>query len=125
MKYILACLVALAFTAPVSAQHAHGAQKGPNGGQMEDVAGVHAELLTSANTITINIFDEGGKPVNTREYSASVLIVSGSNRETVGLVPSVNNSLKGVAKSPIAAGATITLLLKSGAGNTGQARFKG
>ena len=125
MKYILACLVALAFTAPAPAQHAHGAQKGPNGGQMEDVVGVHAELLTSANTITINIFDEGGKPVNAGEYSASALIVSGSNRETVSLAPSVNNSLNGVAKSPIAAGATITLLLKTGAGKTGQARFKG
>jgi hypothetical protein len=91
---------------------------------MEDVADVHAELLTSANTITVNIFDERGKPLNTKGYTGSALVVSGSNRETVGLAPSANNSLKGEARGPIASGATITLSLKT-SGKTGQARFKG
>lgn len=125
MKYILAFLVLVALGASASAQHAHGVQKGPNGGQMEDVAGVHAELLTSANTITVNVFDEGGKPVNAGGYTGSALVVSGSNRETVTLAPSASNVLKGQAKGPIASGAVITLLIKTDAGKTGQARFKG
>ena len=125
MKYILACLVALAFTAPALAQHGHGAQKGPNGGQMEDVAGVHAELLSANKTITVNIFDESGKPLNTNGYSGSVLVVNGSNRETIKLEPSASNVLKGEASGSIASGATITLLIKTNAGKSGQARFKG
>jgi hypothetical protein len=92
---------------------------------MEDVAGVHAELLTSSKTITVNIFDEGGKPLNTNGYSGSVLVVNGSNRETIKLEPSANNVLKGEANGSIASGATITLLIKTNAGKSGQARFKG
>jgi hypothetical protein len=91
---------------------------------MQDVAGVHAELLTSGNTITINIFDEGGKPLSTKGYTGSVLVVIGSNRETVSLIPSGASVLKGEAKSPIAASANITLLIKTDVGKTGQARFK-
>jgi hypothetical protein len=125
VKYILALVVAFVFSAPAWAQHAHGAQKGPNGGQMEDVAGVHAELLTSSNAITVNIFNEDGKPLDTKGYSGSVLIASGSNRETVSLAPWANNALKGEARGPVASGATITLLIKTDAGKTGQARFKG
>jgi hypothetical protein len=91
---------------------------------MEDVAGVHAELITSGSTITINVFDEGGKPLGTKAYTGSVLVVSGSNRETVSLTPSGTSALKGEAKSPITANAVVTLVIKTDAGKTGQARFK-
>ncbi len=123
MKYVLAFIAALAFTAPAVAQHAHG-QKGPNGGLMEDVAGVHAELVTSGNTLTINVFDENNKPVTTTGFSASVLMVSGSERETLTLAVAGANALKGETKKPIAKGATITVTLKTAAGKSGQARFK-
>ena len=123
MKYVVALIATLILTVPAAAQHAHGA-KGPNGGQMEDVAGVHAELVTAGNTITINVFDEGGKPLNTKAYSGSVLVVSGANRETVSLTPSGSNALKGEAKNPVATNAAITLMVKTDAGKTGQARFK-
>jgi nitrogen fixation protein FixH len=122
MKYVLALVAALAATEPVAAQHAHGA-KGPNGGQLEHVAGVHAELLTDGNTITINVFDEGNKPVSTNGFAASALVVRGSDREAVALTPSAENLLKGDAKKAIA-GAVITVTLKTAAGKTGQARFQ-
>jgi hypothetical protein len=123
MKYVLALTAVLAFAAPAAAQHSHGAQKGPNGGPMEDVAGVHAELVTSGNTITINIFDEGNKPVTTAGYTGSALVVRGAERETVTLAPMPANALKGDAKKPVA-GAAITVTLKTAAGKSGQARFK-
>jgi nitrogen fixation protein FixH len=123
MKYALALIAALAFAAPAAAQHSHGAQKGPNGGQMEDVAGVHAELVTSGNTITINVFDEGNKPIATTGFSGAALVVRGSERETVTLAPSGDNALKGDAKKA-AGGAAITVTLKTAAGKSGQARFK-
>ena len=125
MRYALAIVAAcaLAFAWPADAQHAHGS-KGPNGGQIEDVAGVHAELLTSGNTITINIFDEGNKPVATNGFTASALVVRGSERETLALAPAAENALKGDAKKPVGAGATITVTLKTAGGKSGQARFK-
>lgn len=122
MKYVLALIATLALCAPAAAQHAHGA-KGPNGGQLEDVAGIHAELLTSGNTITINIFDEGNKPIATPGFAASALVVRGSERETVALVPAGEAALKGDAKKPVA-GAAITITLRTAAGKSGQARFK-
>ena len=124
MRYALALIAAFALTSPAVAQHAHGAQKGPNGGLMEDVAGVHAELIVAGNNVTINVLDEKSKPVATKGYSGSVLIVSGANRETVTLEPSGDAALKGAAKSPVPAGSSISLVLKTDSGKSGQVRFK-
>ncbi len=67
MKFVFALIAALAFAAPAAAQHKHGANhKGPNGGPVEDVAGVHAELMVSGATITLNILDEDNKPLQDR-----------------------------------------------------------
>jgi hypothetical protein len=101
------------------------AEKGPNGGQMEDVSGVDAELLVSGSTLTFNIFaDDENKPLSTKGYTGAVLVVNGANRETLSLTPFGENALKADAKNPIPAGAAITLTLKTAAGKTGQARFK-
>ncbi len=124
MKYVLAVIAALMLAIPAIAQHSHGEQKGPNGGPMEDVAGVHAELVTSGNSITINVFDEGGKPVATKGFTASALIVSGADRETVTLTPSGENALKAETKKPATKGATVSVTLKTAGGKSGQARFK-
>jgi hypothetical protein len=92
---------------------------------MLDVAGIDAELLTSDNTVTINVFEATSpKPVSTKGYTAAALIVSGANREPVTLIQSGDNSLKGEAKKPIPPDATITLTIKTEAGKSGQVRFK-
>ena len=122
MKYVLALIATITLSGPAAAQHAHG-DKGPNGGQMEDVAGVHAELMTAGNTITINVFDEGNNPVATKGFIGSALVSRGPERETVALVPSGEATLKGEAKKPVA-GAAITVTLKTAAGKSGQAKFK-
>jgi hypothetical protein len=109
----------------VSPAFAEEYEKGPNGGLMLDVAGIDAELLTSGNTVTVNIFEATSpKPVSTKGYTAAVLIVSGSSRETLPLAPQGENSLKGDAKTPIAPGATITLTIKTAEGKSGQVKFK-
>ncbi len=122
MRFIVAILAALAIASPAFAEEY---EKGPNGGLMLDVAGIDAELLTSGNTVTINVFEATSpKPVSTKGYTAAVLIVSGTNREPVALMPSGDNSLKGEAKATIAPNATITLTIKTEAGKSGQVRFK-
>ena len=80
--------------------------------------------MTSGNTVTINVFDEDKKPVSTKGFTASALVVSGPDRETLALAPSGDNLLKGDTKRPINAGATITVTLKTAAGKSGQVRFK-
>ena len=122
MRFLLAILAALSMASPAFAEEY---EKGPNGGLMLDVAGIDAELLTSGNTVTINVFEAyNPKPVSTKGYVAAVLIVSGSSRETLPLAPQGDNSLKGDAKSPIAPGATITLTIKNAEGKSGQVKFK-
>lgn len=125
MKFVLALIAALAFAAPAAAQHKHGADhKGPNGGPVADVAGVHAELVVSGSTITLNILDEANKALPTKGYSGSVLVVNGNDRETVALAPAGDSALKGDAKKAVAKGSAISVTLKTAAGKSGQARFK-
>lgn len=122
MRYVLAILMALATVSPTFAEEY---EKGPNGGLMLDVAGIDAELLTSGNTVTINVFEAfKPNPVSTKGYVAAVLIVSGANREPLTLTPSGENSLKGEAKKPIPSDATITLTIKTVEGKSGQVKFR-
>lgn len=122
MRLVAIVAAALLYALPASAQHSHGA-KGPNGGVVEDVAGVHAELVTNGNVVTINVLDENNKPIATKGYSGSVLIVSGSDRETVTLAPAGDSALKGESKKAVATNANVTLMLKTDKGKMGQARY--
>ena len=122
MRFVLATVAALLMASPASAEEY---EKGPTGGLMLDVAGIDAELLTSGNTVTVNVFEAfSPKPVSTKGYTAAVLIAGGAGRETVTLAPQGENSLKGDAKNPIAASATITLTIKTAEGKSGQVKFK-
>ena len=123
MKKILILAFAILWAGAAMAQHSHGSTKGPNGGVVQDVAGVHAELVMAGNTVTLNILDENNKPASAKGFSGSVLIVSGSTRETVQLAASGDTALKGEAKSAIPAGATVSLLLKNAVGKSGQVKF--
>ncbi|WP_127089633.1 hypothetical protein [Aquabacter cavernae] len=122
MLKTIAVLAALLAPSAALAQHAHGNQKGPNGGPMEDVAGVHGELVVAGPAVTVNVFDEAGKPVDTTGYTGSAMIVSGSDRKTLPLAPS-GNALTGQAPAAIPTGAAITVVLKTAAGKSGQAKF--
>jgi hypothetical protein len=122
MRIVSWIVAALLLATPVAAEDY---EKGPNGGLMLDVAGIDAELLTSGNTVTINVFEAfKAKPVSTKGYVGAVLIAGGPAKETVSLAPQGENSLKGEAKNPIPAGATITLTIKTAEGKSGQAKFK-
>ncbi len=123
MKFILAIALSLSLVGSAIAQHKHGTHKGPNGGPVEDVAGVHAEFVTVGTTVTFNILDENNKPLSAKGITGSVLIVSGSERETVKLSQAGDNALKGDAKKAVAPKSSVTLMLKTPAGKSGQARF--
>ncbi len=124
MRFAITLVAALALAMPALAQHKHGAHKGPNGGPVEDVAGVHAELVVAGATITFNILDEDNKPLPSKGYTGTALVVNGSDRETVALAPTGENALAGNAKKAVPKAAAITLTLKTASAKTGQARFK-
>lgn len=122
MKFIMLFVASLIFASPVLAEDY---EKGPNGGLMLDVAGIDAELLTSGNTVTINVWEPyKPNPIPTKGYSGAVLIVGGPGRETVQLTPSGANSLKGDAKNPIGPGTTVTLTIRTAEGKSGQVKYK-
>lgn len=121
---ILVLIFTILWTGTAAAQHTHGTTKGPNGGVVQDVAGVHAELVVSGGKITINILDENNKPIPARGFSGSVLIVAGAVRETVQLAAAGETALTGEAKAALPGGAGITLVLKNPAGKSGQVKFQ-
>lgn len=123
MRKIVIAAVMVLWACVAVAQHSHGNMKGPNGGPMQDVVGVHAELMLSGNVVTINLFDESNKPVSAKGFSGSALIVSGSARETVQLAAGGDTALKGEAKAAVPSGAQVTLVLKNAAGKSGQVKF--
>jgi len=123
MKPVIALVAFVLFAGSALAQHGHGA-KGPNGGTMEDVAGVVAELVTSGTTLTVHVYDESGKPVSTKGFKASALVVAGSKQETVNLAVSGESALAGTTKNPVGAGSAVTVMLKTAEGKSGQARYK-
>ena len=124
MKFVLALIAALAFAAPALAQHKHGAiTKGPNGGPVEDVAGVHAELVVTGATITLNILDEDNKPL-----TADGLHRLGAGRERQrarnrALAPRARARSRAKPRRPIAKAAAVTVTLKTAAGKTGQGEY--
>lgn len=122
-KLLTAFALLIALTMPAAAQHAHGST-GPNGGTMEDIAGVHAELVAAGSSLTFNILDEASKPVPVAGYTGSVLVVTGSQRETATLAVNGPSALGAALKAPVAAGTQVTLMLKTTGGKSGQARFK-
>ena len=121
MKNILLVASALLFAIPAMAQHAH--QQGPNGGPMEDVAGLHVEMVVSGKMLTFHILDEAIKPLSTAGFSGSSLLSAGGDRETLPLTAS-DNVLKGEAKGDIAKGASVSITLKTADGKSGQAKFR-
>lgn len=123
MRKFLFAIAMVLWAGVAVAQHSHGNMKGPNGGPMQDVVGVHAELVLSGNTVTINLLDEANKPVPAKGFSGSVLVVSGGARETVQLAVASDSSLKGDAKATVPIGAQVTLVLKNAAGKSGQVKF--
>ncbi len=123
MKFVIAAVLSLALAGAAYAQHKHGSTKGPNGGIVEDVAGVHAELVAAGTTVTFNILDENNKSLSSKGMTGSALIVSGADRETIKLDAAGDSALKGEVKKALAPKSSVTLMLKTPAGKSGQAKY--
>ena len=122
-RSLIGSLALLAMAPAALAQgHSHG-DRGPNGGAMQDIIGIHAELVMADRTLTVHLFEEGNRPVPAAGYTGSVLVASGQTRQVVQLTPGTDNTLVGTAPAAPPRGATMTLQLRNSAGRSGQARF--
>ena len=121
MKFVL-LLPRSCSASPASAEEY---EKGPNGGLMLDVAGIDAELLTRAiPSRSTSLNPSRRSRCRPRAIRLRCSSSAAPARETVDACASGENSLKGDAKNPIPAGATITLTIKTAEGKSGQVKFK-
>jgi nitrogen fixation protein FixH len=122
MNAVLLVTAMLLWAVPSTAQHQHihVNTKGPNGGRMQDVAGIHAELVVDDRTLTVYTFDEEGQPLSARGYTGSVSIVSRGNHETVPLAPLGQTALRGKAQTRPGPDASFTIALEAGPVTGGQ-----
>ncbi|WP_426960375.1 hypothetical protein [Muricoccus radiodurans] len=124
-RLFLAAAASLAMSAGAWAQsppHGHG-DRGPHGGTMQDMVGIHAELILSERTITVHLYEEGNTAVPAAGYTGSALIGSGQSRQVVQLTPGSDNTLVGTAQAALPRGTQVTLQLRNPTGRSGQARF--
>lgn len=110
--------------APAAFAQGHGhSDKGPKGGPMRDVVGIHAELVVVDRILTVHVYDEAGKPVAAKGYSGSAMVGTGQARQIIQLTSGNDNTLSGTASAAVTKDAPVTLQIKAPDGKTGQAKF--
>ncbi len=125
MRKLALTAAALLMVAPVAFTqgHGHGDKKGPNGGPIQDVVGIEAELVVAGRILTVYLHDEAGKSVPATGYSGSALVGTEQARQVIQLAPGNGNVLSGTAPTAIPPGARVTLQIKDPSGKSGQAKF--
>jgi hypothetical protein len=79
----------------VATAYAHGPARGPNGGQMQDLAGGHVELVAQDNEIAVYLFDAENKPISAQGVVATATVLSQGKQEMVMLQPADGNVMRG------------------------------
>ena len=102
--------------------HSHN-ERGPNGGSLQDIIGIHAELVTADRTLTVHLYDERMQPQPATGFTGSLLVGAGQARQVVQLAAGGGNILTATAQAAPARGTAMTLQLRNPANRSGQARF--
>lgn len=75
---------------------AHGPERGPNGGQVQDLGGNHVELVMQGQEIVVYLFDAQNAPIAAEGVVATATVLtSGAQPKTVPLQPAGANVLRG------------------------------
>ena len=73
----------------------HGHTRGPNGGQMQDLAGSHVELVAKDSELVLYLFDAENKPILAKGAAATASVLAMGRTETVTLVAGDDNAMRG------------------------------
>ena len=87
--------VVLSLCMIVATAYAHGPARGPNGGQVQDLAGGHVELVAQAGEIAVYLFDAENKPMSAQGVVATATVLSQGKQEMVMLQPADGNVMRG------------------------------
>lgn len=79
----------------VATADAHGPERGPNGGEMQDLAGSHVELVAQDNEIVVYLFDAENKPMPAQGVIATATVLAQGKQEIVTLQPAQGNVMRG------------------------------
>lgn len=115
-------LVALALTFAPAAR-AHGPDRGPNGGQMQDLGAAHAELVVQNNELTVYLTDANSRPISPTGAAATATVLAAGASQTVQLQPAGANTLKGRGNFAAARGIRVVISLTLPGQRPQQARF--
>lgn len=84
----------LSFWVIVATAFAHGPARGPNGGQMQDLAGGHVELAAQNNEIVVYLFDAENKPISAQDALATATVLVQGKQEMVTLQLAEGNVMR-------------------------------
>jgi hypothetical protein len=102
---------------------AHAPAKGKNGGQQVDAGNYHVEAVAKGNTLDVYITDHSEKPVTTKGFKATAVLIVKGKPAQITLAPRGDNVLTGT--SPVELGATIrgAIQITNSENQTVQAKF--
>ena len=116
-------LFALGLVAISAIAFAHGPARGPNGGQMQDLAGGHVELLARDSELVLYLFDADSKPLMATGATATATILTAGHQETVTLVAGNDNAMRGHGHFIAALGMKVVVSLTLPGQRTQSGRF--
>lgn len=102
-------------------EHAHDA-KPAYGGVVSVVKDVNYELVAKPDTITLYVTDHG-KPVDTKDASATLTVLSASDKSEVKLTPAGENKLQAKGSFKVEKGTKVVAAVATGGGKPQNVRF--
>jgi hypothetical protein len=119
---IFACLVNLAFAGDDHKGHAHNENPGQththeakpqHGGVVSVIKDINYELVAKADSLTLYVTDHD-QPVDTRNASATITLLSTSDKTEAKLLPAEGNQLRAQGAFKIQAGTKAVAIVKLG-----------
>lgn len=116
-------LAALGVVLIAGAAFAHAPEKGKNGGQQVDAGNYHVEAVVKGNTLDVFVTDHGEKPVSTKGFKGTAILVVSGKPAKITLAPRGDNVLTGTSPVELAAPVRGAIQITNGDNETVQAKF--
>ena len=105
-------LIAASITLSAGLAFADGVLKPDHGGVMaEATSGHRVELVARGDQLSVYLTDHAGKPVESKEASGEITLLSGTEKNRAALTPAGGNQLLGNARAAAGAKAIVKFTL--------------
>ncbi|MBR0682905.1 hypothetical protein GXW74_20605 [Roseomonas eburnea] len=105
----------------------HGARahttRGPNGGQLIDLAGGHGELVAEGNELRLFLSDNADRPRSVEGATGQAVVLAGGRQATVTLAPAGANVMRGQGDFTAATGMRVVVTVTLPGQRPAQGRF--